>query len=482
MRLRGVPGLRLAVNFAVLSGAEFISKAAAALAFAFLARVLGPESYGQLEFALAVIFFFILIVDTGLGVYGAREVARDGVAIPRLVVHITFLRGLLALASCAVLLVAALLIDQPAPVKRLLVFYGVTLFGLPGLLAWLFQGRDLMRYVAIASVLRWSIFTAGVFLLVRGADQLWLVPVLEALALGCVTLFYLTMYARRFGLARSGIDVRLAGSILRQSLPIGASELVWAVKVFSATVLLQVLVSGPGVGWYAAALRVVVSLHTFVWLYFFNLLPSLSRNAAISRPSVRRVIDPSLQVVAWSAVFIGIAGTALAGPAVLLLYGAEYSAAVGPLQVLIWAIPLTLMSGHYRYTLLACGQQKLEFLAAAVGAIVNVGLNLLLIPAFSVQGAAWSLILSEVIIWVVAYAFVHRTVVSISVWPALRMPLLAGGLMLGTVQLLVAADRWVSGGVALLVYVLVLMITEPAILTHARSLLADRRAPDAITS
>ena len=65
---------------------------------------------------------------------------------------------------------------------------GLFLFGLPGMLGWLFQGREMMRYIAIASVLRWTIFTSGVFLLVRGADQVWLVPVLDGLALGCVSL------------------------------------------------------------------------------------------------------------------------------------------------------------------------------------------------------------------------------------------------------------------------------------------------------
>ena len=49
---------RLAANYVILSAGEFIAKVFGAVAFAYLARVLGPQRYGYLEFAIAIIFFF----------------------------------------------------------------------------------------------------------------------------------------------------------------------------------------------------------------------------------------------------------------------------------------------------------------------------------------------------------------------------------------------------------------------------------------
>ena len=57
----------LAKNFFLLGIGEFASKVCGFVAFAYLARVLGPREFGQLEFALALIFFFTLFVDCGLG-------------------------------------------------------------------------------------------------------------------------------------------------------------------------------------------------------------------------------------------------------------------------------------------------------------------------------------------------------------------------------------------------------------------------------
>ena len=63
---------KLAVNFVILSGGEALSKILAFVAFAYLARLLGPDSYGDIEFALAATLFFNLVVEGGLGILGAR--------------------------------------------------------------------------------------------------------------------------------------------------------------------------------------------------------------------------------------------------------------------------------------------------------------------------------------------------------------------------------------------------------------------------
>jgi O-antigen/teichoic acid export membrane protein len=63
------------------------------------------------------------------------------------------------------------------------------------------------------------------------------------------------------------------------------------------------------------------------------------------------------------------------------------------------------MSGHYRYLLIGYSRQDLEFVGAAAGGTVNVALNILLTPVYGIQAAAWSLIVSEIIIWGLTYYF-----------------------------------------------------------------------------
>ena len=468
----GVP--RLVLNFAVLSGGEFVSKVFAFVAFAYLARVLGPADFGQLEFVLAVLFFFTLISDCGLSPYGAREIAKNRDSVERLTTHIMIVRCLLVAAALALMGIFVSLIDKPWPVRRLVLLYGLTLIGLPGLLPWVFQGHDRMRQVAMASILRWSVFSGGVILCIRGPEQIWVVPLIEVIAIGAAVLFYLRAFANSFGSLRQPVDGPFALSLLRQALPIGASELVWALKVYFATIFLGLLLLGSEVGWFAAAHRIVISLHTFVWLYFFSLLPSIARSTQALPDALHRLMGTSIQITAWSAIFIGITGTAFAGQIVALLYGPQYEKAVPVFQVLIWLIPLALMSGHYRYVLIAYNRQGLEFLTAACGAGLNILLNLYLIPSYGLVGAASALVSSEALIWALAYYCVRRKIAPIPIWTHLWRPLV-GGMILASVLYLLSTKIWMAASSAVAVYCLVVSIMQPELLTQLRTMLARNR-------
>jgi O-antigen/teichoic acid export membrane protein len=466
---------RLAVNFVVLSGGELLSKIFTAVAFAYLARVLGPGGYGQLEFALAIVLFFTVLVDGGLSPYGARELAKDPGAAGRLVLHVVLLRCALATAAFGVLAALTVAIDQPWSVKVLILLYGLTLFGVPGLLGWVFQGRDSMHVVAVASIVRWTTFAAGVFLFVHAPSQIWRVPLVEAGAVGLVVLFYVALLARQLGRLRPRLDLSFVRSTIRQAAPIGASELVWATKIYFATVWLGLVVGGAEVGLFGAAHRLVVALHAFVWLYFFNLLPSLARATRDPPGPLQALLHRSIQVCAWSAVFVGIVGTAFAQPAITLVYGPQYQDAVPAFQVLIWLIPLALMSGNYRYALVAHGQQRLEFLTAACGACLNIVLNLLLIPPYGPLGAAIALVASEVLIWALADYFVRRTITPVAAWPHISRPLIGGAILAGALYVLLPTNLWIAGISAVVVYGLALSIFQPTILTNVRALVDGER-------
>jgi O-antigen/teichoic acid export membrane protein len=465
---------RLAVNFTILSSGECLSKLFALIAFAYLARALGPREFGHLELTLAIIIFFTLLVDCGLSPYGAREIAKDNGAVAHLAVHIVLVRGLLAVGAFTLLAILVAVIDKPWPLKQLILLYGLTLFGQPGLLHWVFQGLDRMQYVSMASVTRWSMFALGVVLFVREPSRIWLIPVIEGVAVGCVVIFYVCAVSHVYTPLRRRIDPTFALSTLRRALPIGASELVWAVKIYAATVLLGATAGGSEVGWFSAAHRLVISAHTFVWLYFFNLLPSLARCSQGSLVALHSLMRRSIQVSACVALFLGVVATAFAEPVIALVYGPQYHQAVAVLRVLIWLIPLALISGHYHYTLVAYDKQQLQFLSMACGAGANVLLNLVLIPTYGGAGAAWALIASEALAWGVAYYFVRRTIAHIPAWRHVYRPLLAGAALAGILYLLPPLNLWMAGGSAIVVYGLILSIVQPRMLSEVRSVLISK--------
>lgn len=462
----------VATNYLFLSAAEFVAKIAATVAFAYLARVLGPEGYGYLEFVLAILFFFTLLVDSGLSTFGAREIAKDPSLAGHLIVNITFTRILLAVVAFLLLLLISTILDKPQDISKLLILYGITLFGLPWLMQWVFQGHDKMHVVALASIIRWVTFTGAVFIFVHGEHDLWLVPFAEVAAILFAAGFLLRNVSALPGKSRGQFNFRYACKTYKKAYLIGASELVWAAKIYSATVILGVTASGSDVGWYSAAHRIVIALHTFVWLYFYNLLPSISRTTNESIDSLRRMTHTSLQVTAWFAVFLGILGTAFAGPGMTLLYGAQYQNSIAAFQVMIWLIPVTLISGHYRYILIAYDKQHLELLSALGGAAVNILLNLALIPSMGLMGAAWALVSSEIVILGIAYYYVRRDITHISALGHFGRPLVAGVILVVVLIVVMPINLWAAGVLGVVVYPLVLALVQPELVNRFRAMIA----------
>ena len=467
----------LAKNFALLGIGELASKACSFIAFAYLARVLGPSEFGQLEFTLALIFFFTLIVDCGCGSYGAREIAKNisTEAVGHLTLHVLLMRCLLAVLAFAVVVILALSLDKPWPVKQLILLYGLTLLLQPGLLPWVFQGHDKMAYVAVASAVRWILFAVGVLVFVRNSETAWVVPVVDGVALLCVVIYYFIAFAKHFGKIAQPLSFSFGLELFRQALPIGASELVWALKMYFATVLLGTFINGPEVGWFAAGHRLVISLHAFVWLYFFNLLPSISRGSLGNVDALKRLLKGSLQITGWLGVFVAVTGTALAAPMLTLVYGARYEPAVASFRVLIWLIPLALVSGHFRYTLIAYNKQAVEFLTALCGAALNVVLNLALSGSHGIIGAAVSLVAAEGLILGLSYLFVRRTIAQIPVGSYLWKPATGAAVLSVILYLMPPVSTWVIGASTIAVFIGLLTLSHRTLFADLRTLLAPTR-------
>lgn len=425
---------KLARNYLVLVAGEVLAKLVNFLAFAWLGRTLGAEHYGSLEFALALMVFFTLPVDMGLGVFGAREIARNPEAAPSLLAGITMLRALLALASLACLALLAAVLPAPAEVKQLLLLYGCSLLGLPLLLQWYFQGHDEMQWVALTSVVRYGVFAGLVLTLLGPGTPLGWVGLVECAAVSAAALFCVAVAVFRFRvrLQPPARGWRGAATYLREGLPIGLTELVWAFLWYIATVLAGLMVKDASLGWFGASHRILMALHTFVWLYFFNLLPSIARTVHGPRAELESLLGASLRLTAWAGMLAALLATALSGEALQVAFGPGFAGGGPVLATLVWVIPTALASGHYRYALISYGRQAMLLRATGCAALAVVAGCLLLVPRLGAQGAAWSLLAGCLLELGLAKAYVRREIAHVRLLVPLGRPAAAaaGGLLL----------------------------------------------------
>lgn len=468
--------LRRAGNYFILSAAEAAGKLFNFAAFTHLGRTLGPEQYGLLEFTLAVMAFFTLAADMGLSVWGAREVAKNPGTTQRLVGEIVWLRAALSLASAAVVFAGVQWLPRPQAARYLFYLYGASLLLSPLLVQWYFQGREEMRWVAAASVLRNGVFASLVLASVRPASPLWQVGWIECAAVAAAGTMCAAVAQRQFGVSlfrvRPGWDA--GWRRLREAAPVGLAELTWACMWYLPTTLLGIWRADAPLGWFGASHRVVMALHTFVWLYFYNLLPAISRSAASSR-ALPALMTDSLRITAWGSFSVVLLLGLPAHSLLPLAFGDAFAGGALVLAALVWMIPVTVLSGHYRYLLIASGLQKWLLASTTAGALSCAAGGLLLIPRWGAEGAAGCLLAGALVDLACAYGFVRRRLIRLPFLPALWRPLLALGIA-GLAFLLVKTGAGLPAATALAaaIYGALVLICERELLGRWLASLRDR--------
>ena len=278
-----------------LFGGEAFSKLCVMGAFAYLAHVLSTADYGTVELALSITVFFVLGVESGMGLYGARVVAAAPDRTPALVAHVMLLRVLLGVPAFALIL--ALSAHYRFAGLGILAVNGCAILLTPFLTQWVFQGLRQMQWVAFGTALRNFTFVALVLLLVRAGSDLRLVALAEVTGITTLALLSSFFLYRRLHIRPDWRHaVAGAGRLFRDVWFMGLSDFTWACQWYSPALVVDWLGLGrEPVAWVASSVRIVISLHTFVFLYFFNMLPNLAKELASDRHGWRDLMSRSMR-------------------------------------------------------------------------------------------------------------------------------------------------------------------------------------------
>ncbi len=390
----------------VLLGGEGTQRGLSFVAIWLLTQRMTREQYAPVEVALAALMFAALVVELGLPLLGAREVARQpthALSLVRPVVGLQLVTALV-LAGLAFVARAAGWID--GVLAQLLPVYALSLLLLPWLVPWLFQGLGAMAWVAAPGVLRQGLFLAGVAVWVTDGERIARLPWIEVAAVGGAAALAQLAWRKRTAALRAVGAIGAIGepralpsrsALLREAAPMGLSQFLWALRMFLATLLLWNLVERPAVADYGVAHRVMMILQAVITMYFTNLYPTLSRAAVGPRPELARLLVRSLSIATGGALLLA-GGIAVAAPWLLhTLFRAEFANAqsIRCLRLLIFVIPLLALRGHFRMTLLSMGRGRLELMVSIGGTLLLAALIPSLARAQGASGAALSLLIAE---------------------------------------------------------------------------------------
>jgi O-antigen/teichoic acid export membrane protein len=365
------------------------------------AHRLSQREFGIFALASALGWIVSVITDFGIQLHVARAVAwrpADAPAVLR-----TWLEIRLWTAGAAMVLTAAgLLALAPARDDAIATLLFALLYIVSGLIEFLhYFYRGLTRSDVESSLTLWQrLATLGAALLalawspdLRLLATAMLVPVIVTFL---VSVRIATRLGRetaaRLGDAAAARRPVVSSELRRDVLPIGVGIVLSALYFRIDVFLVQYWRGTEWVALYNAVFRVVESLRLFPAAVLAVVLPSLCR-ADDRRP----LLQVSLAVTAF-AMATTLVLWVDAGWGIPLLYGARYAAAIPAFRILTLSFPLMSLNYALTHQLIGWEGQRAYATVCGVALVANVALNARLIPALSIEGAAWATFWTEAVL------------------------------------------------------------------------------------
>jgi O-antigen/teichoic acid export membrane protein len=449
--------VRLAANTLVLAVGSFLGSLIAFFTFVAVTRGLGPETFGHITAATAYLFMPTVLAEAGLSAVILREISGRPERTEHAMRASLPLRAIVG--ACAVAgasgLAFAIPFDHETRVAILISSGGsfltlMSLALLPVLQAqlkmqWAVAGNLLGRLVALALTLAALAADLGLEGVVTA----------QVVGVGVTFLFHLAVVSRLVSL-RPVVDTAYWRSLFASSLVLGLAIALGQVY-FRVDALLLALIRDPvEVGLYGAAFKFIELSEFLIAAFGLSIFPPLTRFIASGDTRASGLVQKAFDLLIATAAPLAVTLFVFAEEIVLVAAGPEFREGADALQILAPYVLFSFANGVFFRILIASGRDRVLLAVSSLVLVLNVALNLVLIPEYGFKAAAATSVVSEACVLVPLALAIRRD----GLLPGLRyVPAiaLAAGAMLVT-ALLLPGPALVAGGAAAAAYVLVLLM------------------------
>lgn len=364
------------------------------------ARRLSQESFGIFSLASAFGTLVGLATDFGIPMHVARAVAQRPADASQILRR--WLRVRIGTAVIVTVLVFVGVLAMPSKTYAVAILLFALAYILTALVDFLhYFYRGMGRSDVESSLKLWQRST----MVGAGLLALWWTTNLNVLAAATVlpalaTFVFSVWFARRLARqAERGVERHDQQSLpslwtefKRDVLPIGAGILLSTLYFRIDLFLIEHWKGTEAVALYNAALRLLEGVRLLPAAVMAVVLPSLCQ--ATDMGPFRRVsagltlFGTALAIVAWTS----------AGWLVPRVYGSTYAEATQAFRILMLSFPLMSLNYVTTQQLIGWHGQRAYAVVCGLALVLNVGLNAWLVPAYSLEGAAWATLGTEVLV------------------------------------------------------------------------------------
>jgi O-antigen/teichoic acid export membrane protein len=387
---------RIFDNISALAIAQIVAMMAGFFSTAWVARSLGPEGYGIIGFGTAFISYFGLMVILGTDYYGNREIAQNPDKAQALAAKIIGLRFVLATVTLTIYFAIIYFIDRSQPVKIVMMIQAIGPVFTVIAIDFIFEGRQRMRAVAVRVGGSSVLSLVCILLFVRGSEDVYVAAAIPVLATAIGTVWLVGLAHKQIVPLRISLDRQALTTVFKDCAPIAISGFMATLFLNIDIVMLGFLRSEAETGLYTGMARLYILAFALGNLVTAAFRPAIA--AAFPEPGamVRQYGANMTMVVLFG--FPIVAGViAFPGEIVGLVFGAGFAAGADALVILQIAGLFGYISIAAATALIAWHDQLAQMWCHAAVAVINIVLNIFLIPRYGIEGAAWATLIAQLV-------------------------------------------------------------------------------------
>lgn len=426
-----------------------------------LARYLGVNDYGIMNFAISFTGISAILMDLGMSTHIVRHIATDYDSSPKYLGNAIPLKTILSLLAFIItLFILILMKSDELTIQVTLLFTIERIFvSITGLLNGSLQAVEEGKYQAVGNILLNILLLIFILISIGSNFGLYGIAISYLLANFIVVIFQYIAVKKRLSKPKFELNWNFYKTILILSIPFALNSFFSLILSSVDMVMITNMISSYANGIYSSSYKLISIFSLLQSVYFTVIFPVMSRLFKNEKKLLIFSFEKSIKYLMLIVIPLSFSIMLYSSDIINLLYGKEYLPASQVLVILMWTVPLGFVAGICANLLNASHKEKTVTLNMMIMALFNFIFNLFIIPIYSYNGAAFTTVLSDILSIVLFFYSIYK----LDAMPKRKLAIDLIKIIIGSVILIILLsilnlNMWVALPVGIIFYLILILL------------------------
>ncbi|OUQ43733.1 flippase [Lactobacillus gallinarum] len=376
------------------------------ITFPYVSHVLQVRGIGIYNFSNSIVSYFLLIAGLGINTYAVREGAKlrdNQIKISRFASEVFTINIYSTIISYLLLLLCLFIFSKLHNYLSCILIFSIQIFFTTIGTEWVYQIYEDYSYITLRSILFQILSIILLFFLVRGPQDYLkyaAITVFSSVGANVLNFFHVRQYCHINLVWHFNWKIHIGPIMI-----LFFASIANMIYVNSDITLLGIMKNNYIVGIYSVSSKVYQIVKTLISALLIVTIPRLAMLFGKRRiKEYKNILTKLTNVLILFALPASTGLFMLAKEIVLIISGTKYLSAVSSLRILCFAYIFSILSWILSdCVLIPAKREKYVLRSMGISAILNIGINTILIPFWNENAAAFSTVLAELCMFIINY-------------------------------------------------------------------------------